>query len=169
MRRPLSASRDPATLSCPSGPESPCPAAAPSGCPVEWSWPGSAAEGAEVAVVIAETDAVAGAGVLSWSAVGSVSDVGGAGSCAGLVGCPWDGVADGFRGGEWEGADPNVGGAELPGTVGLGDGEADGGPGVGGAGQNFAGRRPAGPQGSAAAGSARTSGDAPSRRATADA
>ena len=119
--------------------------------------------------MIAETDAVAGAGVLSWSAVGTGSDVGCAGSCAGLVGCPWDGVADGFRGGAWGGADPDGGGAELPGTVVLGDGEADGGPGVGGVGQNFAGRRPAGPQGSAAAGNARTSGDAPSRRAAAHA
>lgn len=169
MRRPLSASRDPATLSCPSGPESPCPAAAPSGCPVEWSWPGSAAGGAEVAVVIAATDAVAGAGVLSWPAVGTGPDVGGAGSCAGSVGRAWDGTGDGFRGGAGEGAAPDGSGAELPGTVVLGDGEADGGPGVGGAGQNFAGRRPAGPQRSAAAGNARTSGDAPSRTATADA
>jgi hypothetical protein len=119
--------------------------------------------------VIAAAEAVAGEGVLSWSAVVTGADVGGAGSCAGLVGCAWDGAADGFRGGAWEGAAPDGGGAELPGAVGLGDGEADGGPGVGGAGQNFAGRRPAGPQRSAAAGNARTSGDAPSRRTTADA
>jgi hypothetical protein len=169
MRRPLSASRVPVTLSCPSGSESLCPAAAPGGCPFEWSWPPSAAGGAEAAVVIPATGAVAGEGVLSWSAVETGSDVGGAGSCAGLVGCAWDGVADGLRGGAGEGAATDGGGAELPGTVRLGDGEADGGPGVGGAGQNFAGRRPAGPQGSAAAGNARTSGDATSRRATADA
>ena len=119
--------------------------------------------------MIAETDAVAGEGVLTWSAVGTGTDVGGAGSRAGWVGCPRGGVADGFWEGAWEGMARDGGGAELPGTVGLGVGEADGGPGVGGAGQNLAGRRPAGPQGSAAAGNAKTSGDAPSRRATADA
>jgi hypothetical protein len=83
------ASRDPATPSCPFGPESPRLAAAPSGCPVEGSWPAPGAGGAEVPVVTVDgTDAVAGAAVLSWSVVGTGLDAGGAGTCAGWVGWP---------------------------------------------------------------------------------
>ncbi len=168
MRRPPSTSRDPATPSCPSGPESPWPAAAPGRRPAEESGPWSAsARGAEVPVVtVAGTDTKAGGVAWSWSAVATGADVGRAGTSAC---CPWDGVGDGIWEGACGGAAPDGGGAELPGTVGVGVGEADGGRGFGRAGQNFAGRRPAGPQGSAIAGSARTRGDAPSTSATADA
>jgi hypothetical protein len=103
---------------------------------------------------------VAGGAAALWLA--ERTGVGGAAACPGTWPC--DGGCDGG----WEGVGSD-GGAVLPGGVALGAGEADGGPGIGEAGQIFTGRRPAGLQGPAAAGNARTSGEAASSRATADA
>ena len=119
MRRPPSASRDPRRRrSCPSGPESTLagrrrPAAAPLRGP---AWPASGAGGADVRRRDrAGTDAVAGEGALPWSAVGTGTDVGGAGSLRGLGGLPLGRRCRRLLGRRLGRHGPDGGGAELPG------------------------------------------------------